>query len=451
MIIEWQSILLILAIIFAMLLIIKLLEKKFNLNGELKRKLFHSSMGLTMLLFPHIFTSELSVFVLGVIALVLMYLMKNTKLKKSLGTVLYDIDRESLGEIFFVISVFVIFVLSKGDKILFSIPILILSLADSTAALIGKSYGKNKMSELNEDTKSLEGSFMFFMVAFMSTLVPLLLYTTVGREETLIISAIVGFNVAMVEMISHSGNDNLLIPLTTFAFLSTHITQNADTLKYHLIALGIIFVLVSIANGVKALSKIAVVEAMVIGYLTVILYGTYAVIPPLFTIMTVMRFPKRQENEKNNVYDARIFETNIIIPTAVCGLAAITGWKKEFFMIYASAYAMHLIINSFVRFKYYIKLSEMDSILLSISKGAIFVYIPGLIVQKLVFGSLVHWSMLIFMFVALIASGISIYFKKKDVKEEEILTSNGYMHMKIVLYLTIIITVAQVLAQNFLK
>ena len=450
MVIEWKSILFIITLVVVMLLIIKFVDSKKKLKGEVKRKLFHTSMGLAMLSFPYIFTSALSVFILGVIALVLMYFLKNTGLKKSLGTVLYDIDRESLGEVFFVISVFTIFLLSKGDKILYSIPILILTLADSTAALIGKNYGKNSLSELSEDAKSLEGSFMFFMVAFMCTLVPILLYTQVGREETLIISTIVGLNVAMVEMISHSGNDNLLIPLTTFAFLSTHIAQNADTLKYHLIALGIIFVLVSIANGVKALSKLAVVEAMVIGYLTVILYGTYAAIPPLFTIMTVMRFPKRQENEKSNVYDARIIETNIIIPTAVCGIAAITGWKKEFFMIYASAYAMHLIINSFVRFKYYIKMSEMDSILLSISKGVIFVYIPSLIVQKLVFGSLVHWSMLIFMFVALIASGIIIYFKKKDVKHEEILTSNGYMHMKIVLYLTIIISGAQVLAQNFL-
>ena len=312
MLIEWKSILFIITLVVVMLLIIKFVDSKKKLKGEVKRKLFHTSMGLAMLSFPYIFTSALSVFILGVIALVLMYFLKNTGLKKSLGTVLYDIDRESLGEVFFVISVFTIFLLSKGDKILYSIPILILTLADSTAALIGKNYGKNSLSELSEDAKSLEGSFMFFMVAFMCTLVPILLYTQVGREET--------------------------------------------TLKYHLIALGIIFVLVSIANGVKALSKLAVVEAMVIGYLTVILYGTYAAIPPLFTIMTVMRFPKRQENEKNNVYDARIIETNIIIPTAVCGIAAITGWKKEFFMIYASAYAMHLIINSFVRFKYYIKI-----------------------------------------------------------------------------------------------
>ena len=60
MIIEWKSILLIITIIFVMLLIIKIIDKKRKLNGEVKRKLFHTSMGISMLLLPHIFTSTLS-------------------------------------------------------------------------------------------------------------------------------------------------------------------------------------------------------------------------------------------------------------------------------------------------------------------------------------------------------------------------------------------------------
>ncbi len=437
MVIEWKSILVVLAILCFMLLIIKILEKKLKINGEVKRKLFHTSMGLTMLILPHIFTSVFSVAILGVIALIVLYVLKNTKLKKSFGTVLYDIERESLGEIFFVISVFLIFYLSKGDAILYSVPILILTFADSTAALIGKSYGKSNLAEFNEDTKSIEGSFMFFMVAFMATLVPLLLFTEVGREETLIISAIVGFNVALVEMISHSGNDNLLIPLTTFAFISIHIGHNVEMLRIHLAIWIAIFILVTIANRVKAWSKLALVEAVVIGYLTAILYGGYAIIPPLILFLTVMRFPKRQENEKDNLYDARIIETNVLIPIGICGFAAITGWRKEFFMIYSTAYAMHLIVNSFVRFKYYIKYSETDSFVYSICKGIVFIFLPCLLIQKMVFKELISFTLLISMIVAMILSAVFIKYKKKDVKEEKISIDNGYMHMKIVLILTL--------------
>lgn len=443
MVIEWTSILFVVSLLFLVLLIIKIIEKKTNINGELKRKLFHVSMGLVMLTFPYIFNSALSVGILGIIALAVLMVLKHSKLKNSLGTILYSVNRESLGEIFFVVSVFTIFYLSKGDVVLYSVPILILTFADSTAALIGKSYGKNNIAELNEDAKSLEGSFMFFMVAFMATLVPLLLWTTVGREETLIISTIVGFNVALIEMISHTGNDNLLIPLTTYAFLATHINLPLEMLRENLIILGAIFILVTIVNRIKSLSKLALVEVIVVGYLTITLYGIYAVIPPLMLFLTCMSFPRLRENEKNNIYDARIIETNVVIGIAICGIVAITGLKSEFFMVYGLVYSMHLTVNTFVRFKYYLKLSEISSLILAFLKGLIFVFLPSLIIQQNVFGTIHSLLMIAVMIVALFISGILIKIEKRNVKEEEINIKNGYIHTQIVFILTILVYALQ--------
>ena len=443
MVIEWTSILFVVSLLFLALLIIKIIEKKTNINGELKRKLFHVSMGLVMLTFPYIFNSALSVGILGIIALAVLMVLKHSKLKNSLGTILYSVNRESLGEIFFVVSVFTIFYLSKGDVVLYSVPILILTFADSTAALIGKSYGKNNIAELNEDAKSIEGSFMFFMVAFMATLVPLLLWTTVGREETLIISTIVGFNVALIEMISHTGNDNLLIPLTTYAFLATHINLPLEMLRENLIILGAIFILVTIVNRIKSLSKLALVEVIVVGYLTITLYGIYAVIPPLMLFLTCMSFPRLRENEKNNIYDARIIETNVVIGMGICGIVAITGLKSEFFMVYGLVYSMHLTLNTFVRFKYYLKLSEMSSLILAFLKGLIFVFLPSLIIQQNVFGTIYSPLMIAVMIVALFISGILIKIEKRNVKEEEINIKNGYMHAQIVFILTILVYALQ--------
>lgn len=439
MTIEWTGILFVVALLLVALIIIKIIEKKANINGETKRKLFHMTMGLVMLTFPYIFKSIISVGILGSIALIVLLMLKHTKLKNSLGTILYSVSRESLGEIFFVISVFTIFYLSKGDKILYSIPILILTFADSVAALIGKNYGKKDISEMNEDSKSLEGSFMFFMVAFMATLVPLQLFTTVGREEVLIISTIIGFNIALIEMISHTGNDNLLIPLTTYAFLATHMNLPLESLRMNLIILGAIFVLVTIANRVKAWSKLALVETLVVGYLTVSLYGIYALIPPVMLLFTCMRFPNRGEKEKNNLYDARIIETNIVIGIAICGLVAITGLKSEFYMLYALVYAMHLTVNTFVRFKYFCDFSEKSSLILAFIKGLIFVFLPSLIIQKVIFGILPSISILAVMIVTLFLSGIMIMIEKKNVKEEEITIKNGYMHTQIVLILAVIV------------
>ena len=400
-------------------------------------------MGLVVLTFPYLFKNRVSVVIIGVVCVLIFLLMKHTKLKNSLGTILYSVDRESLGEIFFAISVVLIFYWSKGDKILYSIPILLLTFADSTAALIGKNYGKKNIAEFNEDAKSIEGSFMFFMVAFILTLVPLLLFTEVGREEVLIISTIVGFNVALIEMISHTGNDNLLIPLTTYAFLVTHINLNAGDLRFHLIGLGIIFILVNIANSVKAWSTLALVEALVIGYLTVSLYGIYAIIPPLILFLTCMRFPKIRENEKNNIYDARIIETNVISAITVCGIANVLNLKEQLFMVYCLCYSMHLTINTFIRFKYYFQYSNIVSIILSFLKGLIFIFIPSLIIEKVVFNQFQSIYITIFESIILLMSAILIDYQKKGIEKEEISIENGYKYMNIVVFLTGVVLLSE--------
>lgn len=433
--IECGSILFVILLLTLSLCILKLIEKKTNINGELKRKLFHVSMGIVTLTFPYIFESVFSVFILGILALIILFIIKYTKLKESFGTILYSVKRESLGEIFFVISVFLIFYLSKGDKILYSIPILILTLADSSAALIGKNYGKRDLAELNEDSKSIEGSFIFFVVTFMSSLVPLLLFTTVGREETLIISAIIGFNVALIEMISHTGNDNILIPLTTYALLITHINLDSEVLRVNLFILVLIFAIVTIANRVKSWSKLALVETIVVGYLTVTFYGIYALIAPVILFLTCMRFPKVRENEKENLYDARIIETNVLVGIAICGLAQISGRFAEFFSIYALAYSMHLTINTFVRLKYYFNFSEIKSIFFAFMKGLGFIFLPCLGVQRIIYGNIPNAYGTIFMICMLFLSSILIMLQKKDVKEEEITIKNGYIHMDIVFIL----------------
>ena len=152
-----------------------------------------------------------------------------------------------------------------------------------------------------------------------------------------------------------------------------------------------------------------------------------------------MRFPKVTEKEQNNLYDARIIETNVILGIAICGIVAITGWKAEFFMIYALVYSMHLAINTFVRLKYYFNMSEINSIILSFAKGLCFIFLPSLAIQNLVFHNLPSLQMIILMIVCLFASCLMIYIQKRKVEKEEISIKNGYMHTEIVLILTAII------------
>ena len=61
----------------------------------------------------------------------------------------------------------ILFALARGDKLLYSIPILVLTFADAVAAVLGERYGTVAYEGIG-GTKSLEGSVAFFTVAFFS-------------------------------------------------------------------------------------------------------------------------------------------------------------------------------------------------------------------------------------------------------------------------------------------
>ena len=164
--------------------------------------------------------------------------------------------------------------------------------------------------------------------------------------------------------------------------------------------------------------------------------------------LTVMRFPKEKDMEKENIYDARIIETNVIIGVAICGLVAVTGLKKEMFMIYSLCFTLHLIINTYVRLKYYFNLKNIDNIIISIVKGFGFVFVPSLIVYKIKFNEFLNPIMLSSMIVAMVMSSFLIYLKKKDIQKEEITIDNGIMHTKIVFYLILVISGIQLLQMS---
>ena len=83
------------------------------------------------------------------------------------------------------------------------IGLLVLSISDSLAAIIGLKFGKTKI--LN---KSLEGSFVFFL----STIIILIILSPLNLILNIIISLLVTF----VELFSnYKINDNLSIPLIT--------------------------------------------------------------------------------------------------------------------------------------------------------------------------------------------------------------------------------------------
>ena len=91
--------------------------------------------------------------------------------------------------------------------------ILMWGMGDTSAALIGKRYGKHKVKlPLADPKKSYEGTFSMFLTAFIIGSIVLKLMTNYALGVILISSCLSSIVGAYVELISHNGNDTVYVP-----------------------------------------------------------------------------------------------------------------------------------------------------------------------------------------------------------------------------------------------
>ena len=263
----WLAILLTMLTLGAMLGGLAVLQRRLDKHPELIRKLLHIGMGLVTLSFPWLFQVNWPIILLAVGAVVVLLLVKWRGTDQSgIRNVVYGVARDSLGEIYFPIAIVILFVLSKDDPVLFAIPVLILTLADAVAALIGVRYGQIHYSTA-DGVKSTEGSIAFFIVTFMSAHIPLLLLTSTGRVETLLIALILGVLVMLLEALAWRGLDNLFIPLGGYLLLKVYLTMDPSDLLMRLFASIALVVFVIFWRRKTTLLDSAALAGALIGYL----------------------------------------------------------------------------------------------------------------------------------------------------------------------------------------
>ncbi len=149
-------------------------------------------------------------------------------LRSRLGCVANRVDRPTLGELYFPLSVALLFWLTRNEPpLLFVIPVLMLTLADATCALVGERYG---VTRYTGSSKSLEGSVAFAIVAFFCVHVPLLLWSEVGRAPSLLIAATLALLVMLLEGSAWRGLDNLFVPIGGYFLLHAYLPLDSAAL-----------------------------------------------------------------------------------------------------------------------------------------------------------------------------------------------------------------------------
>ncbi len=209
----WLGIGLTLAALVGLLATLHVYQRRRAPDPEVGRKLLHVGAGGLMLTCPWVFSEAWPVLLTAGVSVVgLLALRVSGSLRRRLGGAITGVARKSLGEIYFLPGMALLFVLSAGDALLFCVPMLILTLADAAAALIGMRYGRHRYAA-TEGEKSVEGSLACLIVAFLSTQVPLLLFGHVGPAESLLIALTLGLAVTLLEAVAWRGLDNLFIPV----------------------------------------------------------------------------------------------------------------------------------------------------------------------------------------------------------------------------------------------
>ena len=115
------SILITLTCLGAIILLAAWGVKTGKISGELARKIVHVGMGLICMSFPWLFQSVLAVQLLAAFAIITLFAIRVTKLRRTLGTALFSVERLSIGELLFPLAVAWLFTLGWEQPILYCI------------------------------------------------------------------------------------------------------------------------------------------------------------------------------------------------------------------------------------------------------------------------------------------------------------------------------------------
>ncbi len=208
---------------FGLLLIVEYMGKKMGWPIFITRKLIHIGAGMwtwaILFLFDHWY--------IGIIPfstfIVLNYLFYRRDVFKAM-----DGEKESPGTVYFAFSITVLFLIgwrhSTADSLYLVLPpIMAMTWGDAMASLFGRFKGKHRYTLLGA-TKSVEGSVMMFLFAFLAIGISLLILKQSGLDIHLqsltnsglwMLSVGLGLIATVIEAFSPAGTDNLFVPLLT--------------------------------------------------------------------------------------------------------------------------------------------------------------------------------------------------------------------------------------------
>lgn len=307
---------------------------------ETTRKLFHTGSGILTLAFPFVFHEVWPVLLLtGASAGFIAAIKFLPALRARVGHVANRVGRSTLGEVYFPVSVALLFWFAHDeDPLLFVVPILVLTFADATCALVGSRYG---LTPYVGGSKSLEGSLAFVVVAFFCVHLPLLLWSGVGRAESLLIAATLALLVMVLEGSAWRGLDNLFIPIGGYFLLRAYLAMDVTALASRLMVAIALVTLVVIARHRTTLKDDSLAAAAFLCYVTWAVMGWRWLVPPFAILLGYRWLSEPTEDNSRPMHDVPAV-LSIWTPAMACVVLAHALDRRDLLFPYTIAFGAHL-------------------------------------------------------------------------------------------------------------
>lgn len=260
---------------FTVILVAAEVWARLGAKPEWTRKLVHLGGGLIGLALPWLIESPWVVLALTASLSALFILGERLDLMKSL----HKVERKTRGSEYYPLAIWLVFVIAADRRWLYLAAVLTLAVADAFAALIGSRYGKHRY-EVEDEYKSVEGSLVFFVIAFAATSLPMLLMTALPRATCVLSALLVAMLVTIFEAISLRGTDNLFVPIAVVFVLQKITTKPVPHIAMQNVAFLVIVALMLVLAA--RLEWFNIGGALTV---TLFLYAAWSLAPRLLYII----------------------------------------------------------------------------------------------------------------------------------------------------------------------
>lgn len=310
--------------------------------AEWTRKYVHVACGIVIACLHWILPSLWAGLILFFLIALIMLISRVFQLFPSV----YAVSRPTLGDVYYLLAASTLFILSSFSPILYFISMLVLTISDSLAAVVGGAYKRN-VYFIEKHVKSFEGSTVFFFSTFLIVHIPLLLMLKIDPFQSVMIALQVALVATCLEGVCIHGFDNFAIPIFSFVYLFKLLDIPSEQIAWMMILQGGIFaVLYAVTFCTPAISISSATVGHLFLYSTFLFGGLSWLIVSLiaFTLFATALTFLASAKEESRIYQVTAAFHVTLIPTL---LYFANAWLKsdDLYVLFIGAVTANLSIG----------------------------------------------------------------------------------------------------------